>query len=226
MSERSRVYGRYKEVCADKKVKMKKKWSSKGATTAWFTRHVKIVEKMKSYSERKPKKRKEPENNPQNENPKNEKPKERDFDAELERLQREHDEETKRWNKKKQEWARQAREEKRKQEEKKRKQEEEDRKFKEEWDAYNKKQEEYRQWKKRDEEARRKGAYDNPYKHFADMCAKQYQAKLDILGLTRGFTQQELKKAYRKLALKNHPDKGGDAETFKHILSAYESLLR
>jgi DnaJ family protein A protein 2 len=28
---------------------------------------------------------------------------------------------------------------------------------------------------------------------------------------------EDIKKAYRKLAIKNHPDKGGDPEKFKEI---------
>jgi DnaJ family protein A protein 2 len=37
-------------------------------------------------------------------------------------------------------------------------------------------------------------------------------------------TQEEIKKAYRKLVLTHHPDKGGDAERFKAIQMAYETL--
>ena len=50
----------------------------------------------------------------------------------------------------------------------------------------------------------------------------------DILGLKKGATEQEIKSAYRKLALKWHPDKHKgekDAETkFKEINQAYEVL--
>ncbi|CAD7940854.1 unnamed protein product [Amoebophrya sp. A25] len=45
-----------------------------------------------------------------------------------------------------------------------------------------------------------------------------------ILGVSRSATEDEIRRAYKKLAVKHHPDKGGDSETFKNIQSAYETL--
>jgi hypothetical protein len=47
----------------------------------------------------------------------------------------------------------------------------------------------------------------------------------DILGVTEAATPKQIKSAYRKLALKNHPDKGGSADQFEKIARAYRSLL-
>lgn len=44
------------------------------------------------------------------------------------------------------------------------------------------------------------------------------------LGVEKSATMGELKKAYHKLALKNHPDRGGDKEKFQEIQTAYEIL--
>ena len=45
-----------------------------------------------------------------------------------------------------------------------------------------------------------------------------------ILGIAKGASQDDIKKAYRKLAHKYHPDKGGDAGKFREVSEAYQIL--
>ena len=46
----------------------------------------------------------------------------------------------------------------------------------------------------------------------------------ESLGVPDTATQDEIKKAYRKLAKENHPDAGGDEDKFKKISVAYDTL--
>lgn len=46
----------------------------------------------------------------------------------------------------------------------------------------------------------------------------------DILGIEPGASLDDIKRAYRKKAMKYHPDRGGDAKSFNEILQAYTEL--
>jgi molecular chaperone DnaJ len=46
----------------------------------------------------------------------------------------------------------------------------------------------------------------------------------EVLKLQRGATSQQIRESYKTLVRTEHPDKGGDAESFKRIQKAYEIL--
>ena len=45
-----------------------------------------------------------------------------------------------------------------------------------------------------------------------------------ILGVNKNASKEEIKRAFRELAQKHHPDKGGDEKRFKEINEAYQML--
>ncbi|MCL2136582.1 MAG: J domain-containing protein [Coriobacteriia bacterium] len=53
------------------------------------------------------------------------------------------------------------------------------------------------------------------------MAEKSYY---DILGVKQDASTEEIKKAFKKLARKHHPDAGGDENTFKEISNAFDVL--
>lgn len=53
------------------------------------------------------------------------------------------------------------------------------------------------------------------------MDSKDYYS---LLGVSKDSSIDEIKKSYKKLALKHHPDRGGDPETFKKINEAHDVL--
>lgn len=46
----------------------------------------------------------------------------------------------------------------------------------------------------------------------------------EVLDVNKNSSSQDIKKQYKKLALKHHPDRGGDPEQFKKISEAYQIL--
>ena len=52
------------------------------------------------------------------------------------------------------------------------------------------------------------------------------QQALSVLGLPPNATRQQIKRRYRVLAKKHHPDRGGDQQEMRRIIAAYELLMK
>jgi len=61
----------------------------------------------------------------------------------------------------------------------------------------------------------------NPARPFVER-----QQALNVLGLPPNATPQQIKRRYRTLAKRYHPDRGGDQQQMKRIIAAYEYLTR
>lgn len=51
------------------------------------------------------------------------------------------------------------------------------------------------------------------------------KVSLEVLGLSVGASPDDVKTAYRKAALKHHPDKGGNARDFQNVKRARDVLI-
>lgn len=91
---------------------------------------------------------------------------------------------------------------------------------------------EFRAWKERyyNRDTYSRNSYysnDSSYSDYSKSQTSKYDPYVDEaqrLFADFGNTYQELKKRYRKLAMQYHPDKGGDAEIFKAIVTEYEHI--
>ena len=54
----------------------------------------------------------------------------------------------------------------------------------------------------------------------------QRQQALAVLGLPPTATRQQIKRRYRSLAKRYHPDRGGDQRQMRRIIAAYELLMK
>ncbi len=52
------------------------------------------------------------------------------------------------------------------------------------------------------------------------------QQALSVLGLPPNATPQQIKRRYRALAKRHHPDRGGDQRQMQRIIAAYEYLQK
>lgn len=58
------------------------------------------------------------------------------------------------------------------------------------------------------------------------MQTPQRLQALDVLGLVPPCSEMQVRQAYRRLAQRSHPDKGGDPENFMRLQSAYLTALQ
>jgi DnaJ-domain-containing protein 1 len=54
----------------------------------------------------------------------------------------------------------------------------------------------------------------------------QRQQALAVLGLPPNATTQQIKRRYRALAKRHHPDRGGDPREMQRVIAAYEFLIK
>ena len=54
----------------------------------------------------------------------------------------------------------------------------------------------------------------------------EYQDYYKTLGVDKKASENEIKRAYRDLAKKHHPDLGGDNDKFIELMDVYERLTR
>lgn len=54
----------------------------------------------------------------------------------------------------------------------------------------------------------------------------QRQQALAVLGLPAHATPEQIKRRYRQLAKRYHPDRGGDPREMQRIIAAYELLMK
>lgn len=55
---------------------------------------------------------------------------------------------------------------------------------------------------------------------------RQRQQALNVLGLPPNATPDQIKRRYRALAKRYHPDRGGDQKQMQRIIAAYELLVK
>ncbi len=65
------------------------------------------------------------------------------------------------------------------------------------------------------------GSFANPVRPILER-----QQALSVLGLPPNATRQQIKRRFRALAKKHHPDRGGDQRQMQRIIAAYELLMK
>ena len=70
--------------------------------------------------------------------------------------------------------------------------------------------------------------FEDPHPHFTAFFEEEVEIERepcqDTFGLRKSKSQDELRKRYRKMCLKHHPDKGGDSQLFIQLRKEYEHV--
>jgi len=75
----------------------------------------------------------------------------------------------------------------------------------------------------------RQGNLNHPSNHNVKRVPKSAKTQMNpykILGIDKNYTETSLKKAYIRMAVKTHPDKGGSDDLFQQVTIAYTLLLK
>jgi len=67
-------------------------------------------------------------------------------------------------------------------------------------------------------------AAETPNKSAYCSCCRDHPASYALLGLSISATQAEIKVAYKRMAMKHHPDRGGKVTEFHKVKAAYDAL--
>ena len=62
------------------------------------------------------------------------------------------------------------------------------------------------------------------YEKFQDKISNYKDTEYSILGVDENASSDDIKKAYRKLSMKHHPDRGGKKDLFQKINTAYQAI--
>lgn len=89
------------------------------------------------------------------------------------------------------------------------------------------------QWRATEERARARARWADPSQRYSAHRAagdeleqlEQLARDRELFGLGESFTRDELRRAYRRLALLHHPDRGGSAERLTRINTARDRLV-
>jgi Skp family chaperone for outer membrane proteins len=113
--------------------------------------------------------------------------------------------------------------EKRRQREEERKQREEARRREEELDRILR--EHFERMRKKREQEQRQQQYQNRQQRQQSASNNNMANAMKLLGLSEGFTEKDVKKAYRRLSKIHHPDVGGKEVNFLKLKKAYDYVM-